>query len=288
MKSKVYKTISVLLLVAVGMIIMAAHHEKEADELASLKAAFNLNWESWESADMETHFSTIYPESSGIFNDGNLSDMKNIDYDQGRQWAKSIYQTVDIQRDTPNFNIRGNVAIVTYTDTVTDKQTGREGRNIRTDLWQRTSDGKWLRYYFQITPLTSDNVEMTNRFVEDVWNKGDLSVLNELCDPSIVTDQKKSVTSWRQPFPDLQMTVDEMSAGSNNKVTVEWTITGTHQGEFMGVAATGKKVKYSGIGVATFAGGKVSELSVASDFLNLWRQLGVDPPPPAADTSAAE
>ncbi len=288
MKSKVYKTISVLLLVAVGMIIMAAHHEKEADELASLKAAFNLNWESWESADMETHFSTIYPESSGIFNDGNLSDMKNIDYDQVRQWAKSIYQTVDIQRDTPNFNIRGNVAIVTYTDTVTDKQTGREGRNIRTDLWQRTSDGKWLRYYFQITPLTSDNVEMTNRFVEDVWNKGDLSVLNELCDPSIVTDQKQSVTSWRQAFPDLQMTVDEMSAGSNNKVTVEWTITGTHQGEFMGVAATGKKVKYSGIGVATFAGGKVSELSVASDFLNLWRQLGVDPPPPAADTSAAE
>ena len=123
MKSKVYKTISVLLLVAVGMIIMAAHHEKEADELASLKAAFNLNWESWESADMETHFSTIYPESSGIFNDGNLSDMKNIDYDQVRQWVKSIYQTVDIQRDTPNFNIRGNVAIVTYTDTVTDTHT---------------------------------------------------------------------------------------------------------------------------------------------------------------------
>ena len=148
-------------------------------------------------------------------------------------------------------------------------------------------DGKWLRFHHQVTLLTVNNVAMTNRFIEEAWNKGDLSLLDELCDPNIVMEQKQGVTSWRVAFPHLQMTVDEISAG-NNKVTVEWTITGTHQGEFMGVA-TGKKVKYSGIGVATFAGGKLSETSVASDFLNLWRQLGVDPPqPPAVDSSGAE
>ena len=43
----------------------------------------------------------------------------------------------------------------------------------------------------------------------------------------------------------LQLTIDEISAG-NNKVTMAWTFTGTHQGEFMR-AATGKEVKYSGI-----------------------------------------
>ena len=145
-----------------------------------------------------------------------------------------------------------------------------------------------LRFHFQYTPLTADKVVMTNRFIEEAWNKGDLSVLDELCDPNIITEQKQGVTSWRAAFPDLQMTVDEISAG-NNKVTVEWTITGTHQGKFMGVAATGKKVKYSGIGVATFAGGKLSKTSVAFDSLNLWRQLGVDPPqPPAAESSEAE
>jgi predicted ester cyclase len=283
----VYRSISVVFVIAVVMIFMAAHHEKESDDLASLKEAHNLNWESWAAADMETHFSTTDPEGSGIFEDGNLGGMKNINYDQVRDWAKSLYETFDFQRDNLNFNIQGNIAIVTYTQTAINKQTGREGRSIRSDVWGRT-DGKWLRLHFQITPLTVDNVAMTNRFIEEAWNKGDLSVLDELCDPNIVTEQKQGVTSWRAAFPDLQMTVDEISAG-NNKVTVEWTITGTHQGEFMGVAATGKKVKYSGIGVATFAGGKLSKTSVASDFLNLWRQLGVDPPqPPAADSSAAE
>ena len=287
MKSMVYKSVSIVFVIAVVMIFMAAHHEKESDDLASLKEAHNLNWESWAAADMETHFSTTDPEGSGIFEDGNLGGMKNINYDQVRDWAKSLYETFDFQRDNLNFNIQGNIAIVTYTQTAINKQTGREGRSIRSDVWGRT-DGKWLRLHFQITPLTVDNVAMTNRFIEEAWNKGDLSVLDELCDPNIVTEQKQGVTSWRAAFPDLQMTVDEISAG-NNKVTVEWTITGTHQGEFMGVAATGKKVKYSGIGVATFAGGKLSKTSVASDFLNLWRQLGVDPPqPPAADSSAAE
>ena len=287
MRSMVYRSISVVFVIAVVMIFMAAHHEKESDDLASLKEAHNLNWESWAAADMETHFSTTDPEGSGIFEDGNLGGMKNINYDQVRDWAKSLYETFDFQRDNLNFNIQGNIAIVTYTQTAINKQTGREGRSIRSDVWGRT-DGKWLRLHFQITPLTVDNVAMTNRFIEEAWNKGDLSVLDELCDPNIVTEQKQGVTSWRAAFPDLQMTVDEISAG-NNKVTVEWTITGTHQGEFMGVAATGKKVKYSGIGVTTFAGGKLSKTSVASDFLNLWRQLGVDPPqPPAADSSAAE
>ena len=53
MRSMVYKSISVVLMIAVGMIIMAAHHEKESDDLASLKEAHNLNWESFKSADIE-------------------------------------------------------------------------------------------------------------------------------------------------------------------------------------------------------------------------------------------
>ena len=75
--------------------------------------------------------------------------MKNPNYDQVRDWAKSMYETVDFQMDNPNFNIQG--AIVTYTQTATNKQTGREGRSIRTDVWTHT-DGKWLRLHFQITP----------------------------------------------------------------------------------------------------------------------------------------
>ena len=129
----------------------------------------------------------------------------------------------------------------------------------------------------------ADNVAMTNRLIEEAWNKGDLSVVDELCDPDMVTKQKQGLTSWRVAFPDFQLTIDEISAG-DNKVTVEWTFAGTHQGEFMGVAATGKKATNTGIAVMTFAGGKIVKMSVAFDSLNLWRQLGVDPPqPPAAE-----
>ena len=288
MRSMVYKSISVVLMIAVGMMIMAAHHEKESDDLASLKEAHNLNWESWATADMETHFSTTHPDGSGIFDDGYLGSMKNVDYDQARDSAKSMYETVDFQMDNLNFNVQGNVAVVTYTQTSTNKETGREYKAIRTDVWTRMVDGKWLRFHGQAIPLTVVNVAMTNRFIEEAWNKGDLSVIDELCDPGMVTEQKQRVTSWRTAFPDFKLTIDEISAG-DNKVTVEWTFAGTHQGEFMGVAATGKKATNTGIAVMTFAGGKVSKTSVAFDSLNLWRQLGVDPPqPPAADSSTAE
>ena len=57
----------------------------------------------------------------------------------------------------------------------------------------------------------------------------------------------------------------------------------------MGVAATGKKVTNSGISILTFAKGKIVDTYAMWDPLNLWRQLGVDPPqPPAADSGTAE
>ena len=39
--------------------------------------------------------------------------------------------------------------------------------------------------------------------------------------------------------------------------TVQLTFSGIHQGEYMGVAATGKKVTNSGISILTFAKGKI-------------------------------
>ena len=100
----------------------------------------------------------------------------------------------------------------------------------------------------------------------------------------MVQGQKQAIAS----VPDIQFRIDDISAGSN-KVTVEWTVSGTHQEEYMGVTATGKKAEFSGVSVVTFAGGKIVKTSVVFDSLNLWRQLGVDPPqPPAADSSTAE
>ena len=76
------------------------------------------------------------------------------------------------------------------------------------------------------------------------------------------------------------MIIDEISAG-DNKVTLQWTFSATHQGEFLGVAATGKKVTNKGIMILTFAKGKIVDSYSMWDTLNFWWQLGVDPPKPS-------
>ena len=302
MRSMIYKSISVVLMIAVGMIIMAAHHEKENDDLASLKEAFNLNWESFKSADIETHYSTVHSAGGGISDRGRLNHTKDVDYEQVRGMAEWVSDNLELDIDNVNFNIQGNIAVVTYSITSTNKETGREGRGSRSDTWVRT-DGKWLRLNYQTTPLTNDLMAMTQRSIEEVWNKGDLSVVDELFaadavhtgPPSTgavtngIEERKQFITAVRTAFPDVKFTIDRGMLARANRVTVQWTITGTHQGEFMGIAATGKKVTNTGISIFTFAKGKIVDSYGMWDPLNLWRQLGVDPPqPPAADSSTAE
>ena len=303
MRSMVYKSISVVLMIAVGMMIMAAHHEKESDDLASLKEAFNLNRDSWNSADVETHFSTVHPQGSFIGDDGDLGDFQDVDYEGAHGWAKWLNENIELQMDNLNFNIQGNIAVVTFNQKGTSKENGREWmRNIHSQVWTRV-DGKWLRVHEQVTPLTADLVAMTQRSIEEVWNKGDLSVADELFAADVVhtgppstgavtngiEEQKQFITAVRTAFPDVKFTIDRGMLARANRVTVQWTFSGTHQGEFMGVAATGKKVTNSGISILTFAQGKIVDTYAMWDPLNLWRQLGVDPPqPPAADSSTAE
>ena len=289
-------------MIAVGMMIMAAHHEKESDGLASLKEAFNLNRESFKSADVETHFSTVHSAGGGINDRGRPWIMQNVDYEQVRDMAKWMNENAESQIDDLNFNIQGSTAVVTFNQTGTSKENGREWRTAVSQVWTHT-EGKWLRLHEQATPLTNDLVDMTNRFIEEVWNKGDMSVADELCAPDIVRttppsigavtntveEMKQGIISWRESFPDAKITVDRGMIARGNRVTVQWTFSGTHQGEFMGVAATGKKVTNSGISILTFAKGKIVDTYAMWDPLNLWRQLGVDPPQPlATDSGTAE
>ena len=137
-----------------------------------------------------------------------------------------------------------------------------------------------------------DNVAMANRFIE-VFNTGDLSVADEICAPDIVFTEapsagvvtngieelKQYLVAVRTAF-DCKIIIDEIIAG-DNKVTVRWTFNATHQGEFMGVAATGKKVINKGIFILTFAKGKIVDSYTMWDTLNLWWELGVDPPKPS-------
>jgi steroid delta-isomerase-like uncharacterized protein len=80
----------------------------------------------------------------------------------------------------------------------------------------------------------------------------------------------------RAAFPDTRMTIeDEIAEG--DKVVIRWTIRGTHKGEYMGIAPTGKEVTVTGISVYRIERGKIVEDWSNNDMLGMLQQLGAIP-----------
>jgi steroid delta-isomerase-like uncharacterized protein len=74
-------------------------------------------------------------------------------------------------------------------------------------------------------------------------------------------------------FPDLHITVEDLIA-EGDKVVSRNTVTGTHQGEYMGIPPTGKSITYNEIFIMRFAGGRIAETWGVVDVLSQMRQLG--------------
>ena len=77
-------------------------------------------------------------------------------------------------------------------------------------------------------------------------------------------------------YPDIHLTVHDVIA-EGDKVVARNTVTGTHQGEFMGVAPTGKSVTYDEIFIFRFANGRVVETWGVVDVYAQMKQIGVIP-----------
>ena len=91
-------------------------------------------------------------------------------------------------------------------------------------------------------------------------------------------DLKQYWSSLYVAFPDLHFTLDDVIA-EENKAVVRYTLTGTHQGAFMGIPPTNKKVTLWGIEIHNIASGKIAECWARWDTLGVMQQLGVVPIP---------
>jgi len=60
-------------------------------------------------------------------------------------------------------------------------------------------------------------------------------------------------------------------------VAIAYTLTGTHQGDFNGIAPTGKTIEVRGLQIGRFEDGKIVERWGSSDELGILQQFGVDP-----------
>lgn len=131
-----------------------------------------------------------------------------------------------------------------------------------------------------------DNKGIVRRMYEEVWNKRNLEAVKELIAPSHAVQlfdaadsgvgpeaYARNVVQFVRAFPDLKFTVIDM-VGENEKVVVMWNISGTHKGEFRGIAATGKKISVDGITFSQLADGKIMDSYVSLDMWGMMQQLG--------------
>jgi steroid delta-isomerase-like uncharacterized protein len=81
--------------------------------------------------------------------------------------------------------------------------------------------------------------------------------------------------AFRASFPNANFEVTEYVA-DGDMVVARWTMTGTHDGEFEGVAASGKSVTLDGISMLGFENGMIVEAQISYDRLHLLQQVDGD------------
>ena len=129
---------------------------------------------------------------------------------------------------------------------------------------------------------------LSRRVNEECFNRGNLSVADELLAadyvdhaappglPAGVEGFKQLVAIYRTAFPDLHVTIEDQIA-EGDKLATRFTASGTHQGELMGIAPSGKTIAVSGIAIERMVDNKIVEHWLVSDQLGMLQQLGVIP-----------
>jgi steroid delta-isomerase-like uncharacterized protein len=137
-----------------------------------------------------------------------------------------------------------------------------------------------------------ENKSIVRRLLEEPWTN--IDVVDELVDESYVGYDpflpeplrgpqgfKENVSMFRAAYSDARITVDDQIA-EGDKVATRWTGRGTHDGQLMGIAPTGKQVTVAGLVVSRVANGKVVEEWTNWDTLGMLQQLGAVPAPAQA------
>jgi steroid delta-isomerase-like uncharacterized protein len=134
----------------------------------------------------------------------------------------------------------------------------------------------------------ADYKQLAQRWFAEVMNEGNEAVIDELCaedfvdhDPLPGTGADRQglhdfVKLVRSAFPDLETRIDDTLA-EGDRIAVRSTFTGTHQGEFLGIPATGKTVEVSNYDFVRFENDQAVEHWGTIDSAALMEQIGAVP-----------
>jgi steroid delta-isomerase-like uncharacterized protein len=138
------------------------------------------------------------------------------------------------------------------------------------------------------------NKNKLNQLIEQVWNNGNLDLVDELIAPQYTiyhdpgdpwegqsldrTAYKERVLYSRNAFPDLHFAIKEF-VPAEDKIAISWYLSGTHEGALARVPASGKKINVSGISIYYFSNGKFTGHWQVIDQLAFTLQIGMFSPP---------
>lgn len=139
---------------------------------------------------------------------------------------------------------------------------------------------------------TSEAEQLVGRWFDELFNEGDLGVADEILaddvdyhGPTSLTpddvggpdDIKEYVELYQNAFPDLWYTV-ERRYPTGDGLAVQWTVTGTHESDLLGIEATGEMFEVEGINLFDVEDGAIAAVRSEWDTLKMAQELDVVPP----------
>ena len=131
------------------------------------------------------------------------------------------------------------------------------------------------------------NELLIQQYFNEVWNKGKIDLLDDLIAPNYINHSssvpnplpgpaglRPIVYTMRQAFPDLHYKIEDLII-TEDRVIARVIMTGTHQGDFFGLAPTNRKIKVNQINIEYITDSKISEHWRLTDELCLMDQLGL-------------
>jgi steroid delta-isomerase-like uncharacterized protein len=119
--------------------------------------------------------------------------------------------------------------------------------------------------------MREHNIEVVRSWIAEGWNKGDLAVADDLLAEEFVLHdpvasreivgrdaERALIAGLRQAIPDLVFTIDDLVVDGDN-VTIRWIAEGTHGGELLGFASTGRALAIRGVDMYRLRDGRIAE-----------------------------
>ena len=136
-----------------------------------------------------------------------------------------------------------------------------------------------------------ENVTLMRRWFKEVWNEGKMQTVNELLARDAVgigevedgvpvrgpAEFIPFVERIRGAFPDINTAIDDIF-GSEDKVVVRWSASMTHKGDHLGMVATHKPVRLTGMTIVRISNGQIAEGWDNWDQLAMLKQIGANEP----------